>query len=99
MIVIGGHVRIDPASRTEAIAAASEMMAETHKEQGCVTYVFSASFDDPGLFHIFEEWESMADLQAHFQAPHMAVFQEKMANFGVTERVINRYSVTDKSQL
>ena len=99
MIVIGGHIRLDPAKREEAIAAATEMMTETAKETGCVTYVFSASFDDPGLFHIFEEWESQEHLNAHFVAPHMATFQAAMANFGVTERSIHKYEASDKAAL
>ncbi|MEM7273255.1 MAG: antibiotic biosynthesis monooxygenase [Actinomycetota bacterium] len=99
MIVIGGHLRLDPTKRDEAIAAATEMMAATHAEEGCVTYVFSASFDDPGLFHLFEEWETAEALAAHGQAPHMAVFQQKMAGFGVSERSLHRYVVTERAPL
>ncbi|MEM7322214.1 MAG: putative quinol monooxygenase [Actinomycetota bacterium] len=99
MIIVAGHIRLDPANREAAIAAASEMMAETAKEAGCVTYVFSASFDEPGLFHLFEEWESQDHLDAHFAAPHMATFQSAMAGFGVSERSINKYSAADKAPL
>ena len=78
MILIAGTVRIDPTDRDDAIAALTEMMAETAKEDGCVSYDFSAAFADPGLFHLFEEWESEDHLQAHFASPHMAVYKEKM---------------------
>ena len=99
MLVIGGHIRLDPAKRDEAIAAANEMMAETRKEAGCVSYTFSADFSDPGLFHLFEEWESEDHLKAHFVAPHMAVWQERVAGYGITERAIHRYDVESKQEL
>jgi quinol monooxygenase YgiN len=99
MIIIGGYIRLDPAKHDDAVAAATVMMAETAKEAGCVSYVFSASFDDPGLVHIFEEWESQEHLDAHFVAPHMATFQAAMADFGVTDRSIHKYSASDKAAL
>ena len=99
MLVIGGHIRLDPAKREEAIAAASEMMAATHQEEGCVSYVFSADFADPGLFHLFEEWETADQLAAHGQTDHMAVFQGKMADFGITERSIHVYECSSKKAI
>lgn len=99
MIIVAGHIRLDPARRDQAVEAATEMMAETAKEDGCIVYVFSASFGDPGLFHVYEEWETLEHLADHGKAPHMAVFQAKMADFGVSERSINRYTVTDQAAL
>lgn len=99
MIVIAGHIDLDPAKRDEAIAAANVMMEKTRQEDGCVTYVMSADFSDPGKFRIFEEWESDAALGAHFTAPHMAEFQAKMANFGVRGMTIEKYVVESKSRL
>ena len=72
MIVIAGHVALDPARRDAAIAAAREMMRETRREPGCISYTFSADLDEPGRFRIFEEWEGDEALRAHFTSPHMA---------------------------
>lgn len=99
MLVIGGHIRLDPAKRDAAIAAATEMMTATHLEEGCVSYVFSADFADPGLFHLFEEWETAEHLAAHGQTEHMATFQAKMADFGITERSLHVYECGSKKQL
>ncbi len=99
MLVIAGHIRIDPAKKDEAIPAAVEMMAETHKEPGCISYTFSADLSDPGVFRIFEEWESQDALDAHFKAPHMATFQAKVAGFGVKEMKVKRYEVSSVGPL
>ena len=94
MLIIAGHIRIDPASREAAIAAARAMMTETHKEKGCEAYTFSADFSDPGLFHLFERWESQTALDAHFKAPHMAAFQAAFGKLGVREMDVKKYTVS-----
>ena len=99
MLVIGGRIRIDPAGRDQAIAAATEMMRESNKEAGCISYTFSADLEDPGLFRIFEEWESEEALGAHFKAPHMAAFNKVMGSLKVLEVDVKQYSVSDAKQL
>ena len=99
MLIVAGTFRLDPSNRDAAMEAASEMMAETAKEEGCVSYVMSADFADPGLFHLFEEWESEEHLEAHFVVPHMAVFQKKLAELGPIERDIFRYDASGKQPL
>ena len=93
MIVIAGHFVLDPSKREQAVAAAREMMSETRKEPGCISYTFSADLEEPGRFRIFEEWESEEALAAHFQAPHMARLQQEMSGLGVREMKVQRYEV------
>ena len=99
MILIAGTFTIQQEDREVAIAAMTEMMAETAKEDGCVSYDMSSSFADPTKIHLFEEWESEEHLKAHFVAPHMAVFQEAIASIGPAERNIFKYSAGEKSPL
>jgi quinol monooxygenase YgiN len=75
VLIIAGTIRIDAAQRDATLAAAREMMTATRKEKGCHAYSFTADLDDPTLVHLFERWESDADLKAHFATPHMARFQ------------------------
>jgi quinol monooxygenase YgiN len=94
MIVIAGHVALDPAQHEKAVAAAREMMRETRRERGCISYTFSADLEEPGRFRIFEEWESDEALRAHFTAPHMASFQKAVGGLGVREMKVQRYEVS-----
>lgn len=92
-LVIAGAVRLDPSKRDAAIAAASEMMRETRKEPGCITYTMSADVEDPGRFWIFEEWESEQALAEHFASPHMRAFQAQVGELGVSETSLRRYAI------
>ena len=94
MIVIAGHLVLDPSKHELAVAAAREMMRETQKEKGCISYTFSADLDEAGRFRIFEEWESAEALALHFQAPHMAKLQQAMGGLGVREMKVQRYDVS-----
>jgi quinol monooxygenase YgiN len=99
MLVIAGHIRIDPARREDAIRAAVEMQEATRREAGCISYSFSADLADPGLFRIFEEWESPEALRTHFAAPHMGKFQGAVAGLGVREMKVQRYEVASVGPL
>ena len=99
MLVIAGTITIDPATLDEAKQAAAIMMTETHKEPGNAQYVFSASFSDDAVVHIFEEWESQEALDFHFKTPHMAEFQKKMGSFGIKDMSVQKYGVSSKGPL
>ena len=94
MIIIAGTFRLQPEDVEGATPALIEMMAETAKEDGCAAYVFSPDMSEPGLFNLFEEWETMEHLQAHFVAPHMAIFQAKLAELENVERNIFKYEAS-----
>lgn len=51
--------------------ALKALLAPTRAEKGCISYDAHRSNDDPGLFMMYETWESQAALDAHFQTPHM----------------------------
>ena len=94
MIVIAGQLKIDPAKRDKAITIALDMMKESNKESGCISYSFTGDLTDSARFHIFEEWESAEALKTHFETPHMARFQAAVGDLGVQEMTIQRYEVS-----
>lgn len=54
------------------------LVAPTLAEPGCVRYDLHESNTEPGLFLFYETWKTQADLDAHFQMPHMAAFMAKL---------------------
>ena len=99
MLIVAGTINVDPADIPALQAAATEMMAATHQEPGCQEYVFSVSVAEPGNVQIFEVWDSAADLEAHFEMPHMTTFREAMANMTVTGRSLHRYEVSSREPM
>jgi len=94
MLVIAGRIEIDPANTEAATSAALEMMKETRKEPGCISYTFTSDLAEPGAFRIFEEWESQNALEAHFASPHMAAVQGRVGELGVKSMDVKKYTVS-----
>ncbi len=99
MIVISGCFRFAPEQRAVALAAALAMAAETRKEEGCITYGFFADVEDEYIVRIFEEWQSQAHLDAHFQTAHMAKFRATLATLRPFDRNVSRYVVAEVTAL
>jgi quinol monooxygenase YgiN len=99
VVVIAGTITLDPAQREPAIDAVRQLMEDTRREPGCIAYTFSGDFEDPGVFHLFEEWESQEALERHFKAPHMAKFQARIPKLGFRGMQVLRYEVGSKGPM
>lgn len=99
MIHVVATLRVDPARRDEFLRLFTELTPLVRAEQGCVEY--GATVDEPTPLDaqelagddavvVIEKWESVAALEAHLAAPHMAAFFEKTGDMrrGVSLRVL-----------
>ena len=72
----------------------SGVLAAIRSENGCLTYDYYYSADDPMTLALYEEWESAEHQKVHMTQPHMAVAREIMGKY--TERVtIKQLTVSD----
>ena len=99
MILVAGYVMMKPEQREKAAQVALKMAAATKREAGCIAYDFYADLADANRFHVYEEWESDEALQAHFQTPHMAEFQQALPDLIASPPNITRYEVSSSSRL
>ena len=99
MLIVAGTLTFDAANHDAAAAAMQTLRAATLEEDGCEQYVFTASLDTPGLFHVFEEWRDADAMTAHMGAPHMAVFMGACGELGIQGMDISKYEASDKGPL
>ena len=81
-VLINGTVDFSPEDADKALAAATELMAETRSQKGCVHYVWSHDPTTPGRVYVYEKWESVEDLAAHLAGPY---YQGMLAILGQYE--------------
>jgi quinol monooxygenase YgiN len=74
VILLSGHLDVDPDQRDTFITACQSLMTATRAEPGCGHYAFSADLDDPGRFHVAEQWADEDAIASHSGSPHMAEF-------------------------
>jgi quinol monooxygenase YgiN len=53
-----------------------KLVAPTRNEGGCINYDLHESAEEAGLFLFYENWKSQADLDAHFQTPHLLAWRK-----------------------
>ena len=99
MIVLAVRFQVKPEHHKETIEAMKVVRAATIQEKGCVEYSFYSDFDDTNKVFLFEEWESQASLEAHFETSHLAEFRAQMERFLVSPPSIRRYQVSDAGPL
>ncbi len=67
----------EEALKTQLLA----MVAETHKEEGCVQYDLHVSTKEPGRFIFYENWTSEETLDRHSKSPHLTAFGKVAPEF------------------
>ena len=97
MIVIAGRMIIDPAKLQQAHYIIKPVVELTATVSVNGAYRYYADLDDPTTLFIFEEWQSEAALDNHFQMPYMIDFIDKIPTLGILDASVHRYGVTDKT--
>lgn len=69
VIVVAGEVDFPPANLAAVLAGGRRWIDMALAEKGCRHYAWTADPYDPGRVHVFEEWVSPEDLQAHLEGP------------------------------
>ena len=78
-IVISGEIDVAPEAREQALLGARTLIEAALAESGCLHYAWTADLSLPGRIHVFEDWESEADLAIHLSA---APYQGMLAHLG-----------------
>lgn len=92
MIFVQGWIKILEQDLNVIVPAATIMMEETVKEPGCLHYSFAKDLNEVGLIHISERWDNEDCLNAHFQTPHMAMFNESISKTTIEAMDVRMYS-------
>lgn len=63
MVIVAGHLIVDPAQRESYLADCVSVVEEARKAPGCLDFTIAADLVDPGRIDVFERWESQADVK------------------------------------
>jgi quinol monooxygenase YgiN len=64
VIIVAGHVVVDPAERDDYLSGFVEVVRQARQTPGCLDFSLSADLIEPGRINVFERWESQAALEA-----------------------------------
>ena len=93
MIIVHGTIPIRPDRRERALELARRMTEATLAEAGCISYEFFVGLSDPNTLMLFQEWDTMEALMAHYQTDHMEEFLRELPEVVSGEIATRRYLV------
>lgn len=64
MLIVVGHLVLDPADRDAHVAASAGAVRLARAADGCLDFAVSADPVDPGRVNVFERWSSAEELRA-----------------------------------
>jgi quinol monooxygenase YgiN len=63
MVIVAGHITVDPEQRESYLAGAMSVVQEARRADGCLDFAIAADLLDPGRVNLFERWESHAAVE------------------------------------
>ena len=91
MVIVLAKVSVKPEKKVELLEMAKGVIAETQKEEGCISYILMDNTYDPGGCCFVEEWESKEALLKHAGAAHVMEWRKKSADLLSAKTVIKIY--------
>jgi quinol monooxygenase YgiN len=64
MLIIAGHLGVDPADRDAYAEQCRSVVELARAAPGCLDFALSADSLDPGRINVYERWETAAELEA-----------------------------------
>ncbi|MEV4284934.1 antibiotic biosynthesis monooxygenase family protein [Nonomuraea bangladeshensis] len=64
MVIIAGHVVVEPQQRERYLADCVSVIEPARRAPGCLDFAVSADLVDAGRVNIFERWESLSAVEA-----------------------------------
>lgn len=82
IVTVAGWIDVDPTARDGLVAASVALQRSTRDDEpGCEAYVFTIDPAVEGRIHVYEQWSTAADLDAHFLHPNFAAMRELLREY------------------
>ncbi|WP_295528479.1 antibiotic biosynthesis monooxygenase [Novosphingobium sp. Chol11] len=92
-VLISGEIDFPPENRAAALAGAEDLIKLALAEPGCCHYAWTADPFDAGRVHVFEDWDSAEELQAHLEGPAYTGMLAHLGGFAMIGAVTRKYRV------
>ncbi len=92
-VVITGEIDMAPGAREKTLQSAAPFIAAALAEPGCVHYTWTCDAEHADRVHVFEQWDSEADLCAHLAGKPYLDMAGHLNAAGIVNAVTRKYRV------
>jgi quinol monooxygenase YgiN len=95
MLVVAGHLLVDPAGRAAYLDSCRAVVEQARGTDGCLDFALSPDLLDPARINVYERWESLEAAEAFrgsgpSSEQATAILGASVAEYGaVEERVLS----------
>lgn len=79
MIIVIGSVTVREGSQIEALSHSQAHVSRSRTEAGCLSHEVTVDAEKPNRLVFVERWDTMEDLERHFQVPESSEFVAAIA--------------------
>jgi quinol monooxygenase YgiN len=90
MVIVAGHVIVDPEQRDAFVAGSVDLVEKARQADGCLDFAMTADLLDPGRVNLYERWESQAAVKRWRRKAPRQKHRTEMLSVSVAE-----YDVAD----
>lgn len=91
--LINGTIDIPAGKREAALAEATDLMADTRSQKGCLHYVWSADPTSDTRVYVYEKWASTEDLAAHLAGPYYSGMLGILGKYNIENVDVAKYRI------
>lgn len=90
LVTVIAHMRAKPGQEDELRRALEALIEPTRQEAGFVNYDLHQGIEDPSLFYLYENWESVDTHEDHMNRPHLMEFASRLGDLLEGELTVKR---------
>ena len=91
MLILTAKGTIKKDNREDFINMAQELITETKKEEGCISYDLYEDINDKNIITFIEAWSSKEAIEKHKNTNHFTRIAPMLDKFRETEAKVNIY--------
>ncbi len=92
-VLVAGSIDIPDDKRTQALAEAADLMAETRSQAGCQHYVWAADPTSETRVYVYENWDSSEALAAHLAGPYYAGMLGLLGKYNIQNVEVSKFRI------
>jgi quinol monooxygenase YgiN len=95
MLVVLGDVYVQIPKREEAGQLMLAIQRAAREEEGCISYTFAETLDDPGHLVLVQQWRDQQALDAHYRSQAFIDYQASISESLVRSSELRVLSAQD----
>jgi quinol monooxygenase YgiN len=98
-LIVIATVRFPPENMDKLRPLLRQMVVDTNKEDGCISYAATEDVAVPGIVRFIERWRDVQAVRGHLNAAHLEPWRKLSVELGIFDRDARIYDASGERPL